>query len=335
MESPTYSSPSSEETAPQQVLNGTNTVIQKTKADFQGLANSASVENDYEGDQPLTHYHSFFFDLFTWKYPRATGFFFFSVISMITAFRFINVLRWVFKGAYLLFASAALLEVAGKPFGAKGLVSSMRPRRYHTIPRESVEKLFNEAHDLLNFFVVEFQRVIFVENIFATIVAFVTTFAAYFLIKYMPFWSLLLTATITAFTAPLIYLQNQEFIDEKIRQGNELVNEQLNTGRELTVKYAGEAAARARSTAVDLSQKAQGYAQNVRGSSPAATSKPSTTSTADKEFPSVPVHEPATNGHNGQVNGANGHNGLNGANGANGFSAKVQDEYRPEQPILA
>jgi hypothetical protein len=133
----------------------------------------------------------------------------------------------------------------------------------------------------------------------------------------------------------LIYLQNQEFIDEKIRQGNELVNEQLNTGRELTVKYAGEAAARARSTAVDLSQKAQGYAQNVRGSSPAATSKPSTTSTADKEFPSVPVHEPATNGHNGQVNGANGHNGLNGANGANGFSAKVQDEYRPEQPILA
>lgn len=172
----------------------------------------------------------------------------------------------------------------------------------------------------------------------------------------MPFWSLLLTgkdclatsarlkfsqanlsfspATITAFTAPLIYLQNQEFVDEKIRQGNEIVNKQLNTGRELTVKYAGEAAARARSTAVDLSQKAQGYAQNVRGSSPAA-SKPSTTSTADeKEFPSVPVHEPAANGHNG-LNGANGHNGLNGANGANGFSAKVQDEYRPEQPILA
>lgn len=142
-------------------------------------------------------------------------------------------------------------------------------------------------------------------------------------------------ATITAFTAPLIYLQNQEFIDEKIRQGNELVNEQLNTGRELTVKYAGEAAARARSTAVDLSQKAQGYAQNVRGSSPAATSKPSTTSTADKkEFPSVPVHDPAANGHNG-LNGVNGHNDLNGANGANGFNTKVQDEYRPEQPILA
>lgn len=39
-----------------------------------------------------------------WKYPRATGFFFFSIISLITAFRFINVLRYVFKAAYLLFA---------------------------------------------------------------------------------------------------------------------------------------------------------------------------------------------------------------------------------------
>lgn len=64
----------------------------------------------------------------------------------------------------------ALLEVAGRPFGARGVVSSMRPKRYYTIPRDSVEKLFNELHDLSNFFVLEFQRVVFVENIFATIV---------------------------------------------------------------------------------------------------------------------------------------------------------------------
>lgn len=127
-------------------------------------------------------------------------------------------------------------------------------------------------------------------------------------------------ATITAFTAPLIYLQNQEFIDEQIRQGNELVNAQLANGRQLTEKYAGEAAARARATAGDLSQKVQGYTQNVRGTSPAATTK--------REFPTAPVHEPALNG----ANGANGVNGLNGVNGANG--AKYS-EYRPEQPILA
>lgn len=62
----------------------------------------------------------------------------------------------------------AFLEVAGRPLGVKGLISSMRPKRYYTIQRDSVEKLFNEAHDLSNFFLLEFQRVVYVEDIFAT-----------------------------------------------------------------------------------------------------------------------------------------------------------------------
>lgn len=132
----------------------------------------------------------------------------------------------------------------------------------------------------------------------------------------------LIIATITAFSAPLIYLQNQEFIDEQIRQGNEVVNAQLANGRQLTGKYAGEAAARARSTAVDLSQKVQGYTQNVRGTSPTAT-----TTTEKREFPVAPAHEPT-------LNGANGVNSANGVNGTNGVS-NVKEEYRQEEPIYA
>lgn len=105
--------------------------------------------------------------------------------------------------------------------------------------------------------------------------------------------------TITAFTAPLIYLQNKEFIDEQICQGGKLVNAQIANGRQLTEKYAGEAAARARATAGDLSQKVQVY---TRG---APTEK--------NEFPTAPVHEPVSND----------------ANGAK------ETEYRPEQPVLA
>lgn len=63
----------------------------------------------------------------------------------------------------------AALEIAGKPFGAQGLVSSMRPQRYWTIPRAAVDSVFDNMHDLLNFFVLEFQRILFVENIFTTL----------------------------------------------------------------------------------------------------------------------------------------------------------------------
>lgn len=62
------------------------------------------------------------------------------------------------------------LEIAAKPFGARGFISSVRPKRYYTIPRDSLDRLFGELHDLLNFFVLEFQRVLFAENIFATVV---------------------------------------------------------------------------------------------------------------------------------------------------------------------
>lgn len=65
--------------------------------------------------------------------------------------------------------AASVLELAGKPLGAKGIVSSMRPTRYYTVPRESLEMFFENLHDLTNFFVLEFQRVLFVENIFTTI----------------------------------------------------------------------------------------------------------------------------------------------------------------------
>lgn len=74
----------------------------------------------------------------------------------------------------LIFSSAvASLEYGGKLLGYKGIISQMRPRRYHTVPRESVESIFEEIHDFLNFVVVEFQRIVFVENI-------VTTFAVSF-----------------------------------------------------------------------------------------------------------------------------------------------------------
>jgi hypothetical protein len=240
-----------------------------------------------------------------------------SVISLIFAFRYVNVLRYVFKATYMLFASVAVLELASKPLGSRGLVSSMRPRRYYTIPRDSLERLFAQLHEISNFFVLEFQRVLFVENIFATLVAFAASFFGYFLIKYIPLWGLMLLATVTAFSAPLIYLNNQEVIDDKIRQASEFANAQLESGRKVSEKYAGDAIARAQATAADLSQKVQGYASSRKSPSPTAAKSPEPTiktepadsvthdayndlkdvpappTTLNNEFPSAPSHEPS------------------------------------------
>lgn len=45
----------------------------------------------------------------------------------------------------------------------------MRPRKYYTIPRRSLEASLDEVEQLLNFFVIESQRILYAENVYATI----------------------------------------------------------------------------------------------------------------------------------------------------------------------
>lgn len=56
----------------------------------------------------------------------------------------------------------------------------MRPRKYFTIPKESLERLLDDVEQLINFFVIEFQRVLFAENIWATVLVCARSFTSNF-----------------------------------------------------------------------------------------------------------------------------------------------------------
>jgi len=49
------------------------------------------------------------------------------------------------------------------------MVSSMRPKKYYTIPKESLEPFLADVEEFLNFFVIEAQRILFAENVYATV----------------------------------------------------------------------------------------------------------------------------------------------------------------------
>jgi hypothetical protein len=44
-------------------------------------------------------------------------------------------------------------------------MSSSRPRKYYIIPKESVEGVLEDLKQLVDFFLIEFQRILFVENL--------------------------------------------------------------------------------------------------------------------------------------------------------------------------
>jgi hypothetical protein len=65
-------------------------------------------------------------------------------------------------------AAVALTEGVAKVVLSQSLVASFRPKRYYTIPRETMESALEDVEQLINFFVIEFQRVLFAENVLAT-----------------------------------------------------------------------------------------------------------------------------------------------------------------------
>ena len=60
-------------------------------------------------------------------------------------------------------------EVTGRLLFAKGFATQIRPRRYYTLPKGTVDRVLDDVHELLNFFVIEFQRILFAENLAYTI----------------------------------------------------------------------------------------------------------------------------------------------------------------------
>jgi len=154
--------------------------------------NLPAMEPTDKNDPTLTHFHSFFYDTFTWKYPRSTGLLFAGSLALLLLGHYVDILRYAFKGAYITFAITAVFEYLGRPTTGTGFMTQVRPQRYYKIPRENLEMFFAEVHEFLNFIVLEFQRILYVERLSHTIAAFIISFITHYLIKYLPIWGLLL-----------------------------------------------------------------------------------------------------------------------------------------------
>lgn len=63
----------------------------------------------------------------------------------------------------------AAAEVAGHLAFGEGLTSKLRPRKYFVIQRESMERFLDDVEQLVNFFVIESQRIVFAENVYVTV----------------------------------------------------------------------------------------------------------------------------------------------------------------------
>lgn len=142
----------------------------KTKSELSNLTSARQTPSSTTATgQNLTHYHSFFYNLLSWENPRATGIAYASIVIFIFATRYLPLVRYSLKALYMVLGITAAAEIAGKTVMGQGVASKMRPKRYYTIPREWLETIMEDITELINFFVIEFQRVVFAENVGVTV----------------------------------------------------------------------------------------------------------------------------------------------------------------------
>lgn len=188
-----------------------------------------------------------------------------------------------------------LAEVAAKFVAGTSVASSVRPRRYYKIPKESLEASLDDLEQLINFFVIETQRIIFAENVPATALAFTSAFISYYLIKILPFWGLSLVATCVIYLAPLIYIQNKELIDSQMQHASDVIGQQTAQVKDLTVEHTSKGIESLKQYTNEYSNKASELIGNARQNIPIPGSTTNTTTTKtektlgkESDFPSVP-----------------------------------------------
>ncbi|KAJ5169944.1 Reticulon [Penicillium coprophilum] len=244
----------------------------RTGDEFRDLKNSRVTPSTTTADgQPLTHYHSLMHSLLSWEQPRATAVSYASVICFIFAARYLPLLRWAFKFLYMSLGVTATVEIAGQVILKRGIASGFRPRRYYTVPKETVEAVLEDFEQLVDFFLIEFQRILFAENIIHTVLAFTAAFTGYWLIRFIPFWGLAVIAVTTTYFTPLIYISNREIIDEQIANVQEIINSQTNQLRDMAGERTSHATGLMKQYVGEYSSKAHEYIGSRRSTSPEAT----------------------------------------------------------------
>jgi hypothetical protein len=274
------------EGAPTSITDGVNAQVAEAGEEPRNPKESRVAPSEtVSTGQPLTHYHSLLYSLLSWENPRATAISYASVVSLILASRYLPLLRWGFKFLYLSLGLTAALEVAGRLVLSHGLASSFRPRRYYTIPKETLEGILEDVGQLIDFFLIEFQRVLFAENVLHTITGFTAAFLSYWLIKIVPIWGLSLIAVTIAYLGPLFYISNRELIDEQLENVHKIINDQATQVKELANQHTANATGLMKQYASDYSAKAQGYI----GNKPKAQVTPKV---KQSDFPQAPQDEP-------------------------------------------
>lgn len=72
------------------------------------------------------------------------------------------------KLTWVTLAITVAAEATGKALFSTGFTSQIRPKKYYTVSKATLDSFMGDLTELINFFVIESQRIVFAENVSAS-----------------------------------------------------------------------------------------------------------------------------------------------------------------------
>ncbi|KAG5519820.1 hypothetical protein PMAC_000093 [Pneumocystis sp. 'macacae'] len=193
-----------------------------------------------ESSISVSKYCLFFYDLFTWKYPRNSGIVLGGIVTLLLFSSILDIPHLILRTAWIVFASSTIIEITGRsifkqPNGVLytySFYSQFAPSSFYSISRESFNDIVDKICDLINFMLYGIQELLFARKIKYTAIAFIISWISFILVNFFSFVHIVLLATLLSFTIPSFYIKYQKIIDKNFAYISDLANKYSNIMKE-------------------------------------------------------------------------------------------------------
>ncbi|CAG9986802.1 unnamed protein product [Clonostachys byssicola] len=140
----------------------------------------------------------------SWEDPVRTLGSYVGIMSLLCGAHYMPLTQTALKAGATVLGVAATVEYAHRSFTRNTILARLRPAEYKKIPEPVLNDTLKDVHDLVQYLVVEAQRIVLGENLGRTFGAFVTLATLYWLVKIVSPFGLVLLGVTALYAAPLL-----------------------------------------------------------------------------------------------------------------------------------
>jgi hypothetical protein len=204
-----------------------------------------------------------------WEDPIRTLALYLGATSILFGAHYLPLTQMALKAGVTTLGVVSVTEFASRLFSGNSLSTRLRPKEYRKIPEPTLNATLKDIHDIIQYAVVQAQRIVFGQDLDKTFAAFLGFFVLFWLTKMVSsFWFTVMGLT-SIFVAPLVSSeQGRRAAHDTSVRAQELANVAVEKGRELghdgKVK-AAELSSKGKQTISNLSAQAGDTASDMSG----------------------------------------------------------------------